>query len=190
MEPFIGMIALMGFNYAPRGWAYCDGLTLSIAQNTALFSLLGVNFGGNGQTTFQLPDLRGRTAVGMGQGPGLSNYTIGQSGGQEAVTLVTTQIPSHVHPAAGLTVTMSASSNPGTESVPGTNGANALGASIGNGGRPSDLYVNATPAVNLQGAGITGNTAMAGGNQPHENRAPYLALNYVIALQGIFPSRS
>lgn len=189
MDPFLGMIALMGFNFAPSGWATCEGQVLPIAQNSALFALLGVSFGGNGQTTFSLPDLRGRAAVGMGQGPGLSNYTIGQSGGQEAITLITSEIPSHAHPAAGLTITMSASSDAGTESVPGTNGATALGAAISNGGRPAALYVNATPGVNLQGAAITGNTSTVGGGLPHENRVPYLALNYVIALQGIFPSR-
>lgn len=189
MEPFLGMLALMGFNFEPRGWAFCNGQMLSIAQNTALFSLLGTIFGGNGQTTFALPDLRGRVAIGQGQGPGLSNYTMGQSGGLEGVTLTPAQIPMHVHAATGLTVTMSAATTPGTQSVPGTDGANALGASTA-GGRPAQLYVNASPSVNLQGAGISGNTAPAGGNQPHENRMPYLAINYVIALEGIFPSRS
>jgi microcystin-dependent protein len=189
MEPFLGMLALMGFNFAPRGWASCNGQLLSIAQNSALFALLGTTFGGDGQTTFALPDLRGRAAVGQGQAPGLSNYTMGQSGGLETVTLISTQIPAHEHAAAGLTVTMNAATDSGTQSVPGTDGANALGASVGNGGRPAELYVNATPSVNLQGANISGNTAPAGGSQPHENRMPYLALNYVIALEGIFPSR-
>lgn len=189
MDTFLGMLALMGFDFEPRGWAFCNGQILSIAQNTALFSLLGVTFGGNGQTTFALPDLRGRTAIGQGQGPGLSNYTMGQSGGFETVTLTAAQIPAHIHGASGLTVSMSAATNAGTQSVPGTDSANALGASVDPTGRPLNLYVNASPSVNLQGTGISGNTASTGGNQPHENRMPYLAVNYVIALQGIFPSR-
>jgi microcystin-dependent protein len=189
MEPFLAMIALMGFNFEPRGWAFCQGQLLSISQNTALFSLLGTYYGGNGQTTFGLPDLRGRTAIGFGQGTGLSNYVIGQTGGAESVTLVSTQMPAHVHAAQGLTASISASPSTGTESVAGTNGANALGAAS-NGGRPAQLYVNDTPNVALQGASISGMTATAGGSQPHENRMPYQALNYVIALQGIFPSRN
>jgi len=187
--PFLAMIALMGFNYAPRGWAFCQGQLLPISQNTALFALLGTYYGGNGTTTFGLPDLRGRTAIGFGQGVGLSNYELGQASGSESITLIPTQMPAHQHLASGLTASFSASSSTGTESVPGTNGANALGAAS-NGGRPIELYVNATPGVALQGASVSGATAIAGGSQPHENRMPYLALNYIIALEGIFPPRS
>src|SRR4029450_14155051 len=96
-EPFIGMIILVPYNFAPRGWAFCNGQILSIAQNTALFSLLGTTYGGNGQTTFALPDLRGRVAISGGQGPGLSNYTIGEQAGTETITLLTTQMAAHTH---------------------------------------------------------------------------------------------
>src|SRR5262247_1539362 len=102
-EPFLGQIQPFGFNFAPTGWATCDGQILSIAQNTALFSLLGTTFGGNGQTTFGLPDLRGRVPIGQGQGPGLANYTLGQTGGQETVTLITSQMPQHTHSLVGVT---------------------------------------------------------------------------------------
>ena len=164
--PFLGMIATYGFNFAPRGWAMCNGQILSIAQNTALFSLLGTTYGGNGQTTFALPDLRSRVPVHMGQGPGLSSYALGQTGGEETVTLTASQMPSHSHGAqASSTFT---SKNP-TGRYPSGGGAY---------GDTADTSLNAAEI------------ASSGGNQPHDNLQPYLTLNTCIALQGIFPSRN
>lgn len=171
MEPFLGQIMIVGFNFAPRGWATCEGQILSIAQNTALFALLGTMYGGNGQTTFALPDLRGRVAVGQGQGPGLSSYQIGQVGGVETVTLTTGQIPAHNH-------NLRAVSEAGDVAAP----ANAFLAATGT---FDPEYRASGTQVSMAAAAIS----QAGGSQPHENRQPYLGVNYVIALQGIFPSR-
>ena len=165
-EPFLGSILLFGGNFAPRGWAFCNGQLLPINQNTALFSLLGTTYGGNGQTTFALPDLRGRTPIHFGQGPGLSNYSEGEMGGAESVTLISTQMPAHQH------------TQPASNGDEGTNRPN--GAVPARGG----VY---TPASD--GSALAP-TTIAGGNQPHENSAPFLALNYIIALEGIFPSRN
>jgi microcystin-dependent protein len=170
-EPFLGQIILVPYNFAPRGYAFCTGQILSIAQNTALFSLLGTTFGGNGQTTFALPDLRGRVPNGSGQGPGLSNYDLGQVGGTETDTLTVNQMPTHNHLV----------------------NVNADG---GDTGRIADTYLansSETPYI----ASVTSPATMApqmisntGGNQPFEILQPYLTLNYCIALEGIFPSRS
>lgn len=175
IDPFIGEIALIPYNFAPQGWAFCDGQLLSIAQNTALFSLLGTTYGGNGQTTFALPDLRGRVPLhtgGSGAGPGLSSYNLGEQGGVEAITLLASQMPSHNH-------LVNASSANGTSDSPASAvmGKNASGV---------PQYSGAAPNATMAAAAI----AAAGGGQPHENRPPYLGLNYVIALQGIFPSRN
>jgi microcystin-dependent protein len=167
-EPFLGEIRLVAFNFAPRGWAFCQGQILSIAQNTALFSLLGTTYGGNGQTTFALPDLRSRVAVSSGQGPGLSNYTLGQTGGEEAVTLLQTQMPAHGHGVA-------ASNGPASANRP-AGGVPAAGGS----------YAAAPDGTTMNPAMVQG----SGGSQPHDNIPPYLTLNYVIALEGIFPSRN
>lgn len=179
MEPFLGQIMMVGFNFAPRGWAMCQGQLLSISQNTALFSLLGTTYGGDGRTTFALPDLRGRCAVGMGQGPGLSNYSHGERAGQEHVTLISTQMPSHTHQ-------LVVSKEIGTQSDP----TNAI---IAN-NQVTIERGNTVPA-NAFSTG-PGNATMSpqtiqpvGANQPHENRQPYVAMNYIIALEGIFPSR-
>jgi microcystin-dependent protein len=169
-EPFLGMIAIYGFNFAPRGWAYCNGQILPIAQNTALFSLLGTMYGGNGQTTFGLPDLRGRFANHFGQGPGLSSYDQGQVGGTENVTLSVTQIPAHGHPIAPPASTNSPTASKPTNSVPAA--GNIYDAGPGN-----------ATMFNFQ-SGLTG------GNQPAPIMNPYLTLNYCIALEGIFPSRN
>ena len=166
-DPFIGQIALFPYNFAPRGWAFCNGQLLSIAQNTALFSLLGTTFGGNGQTTFALPDLRGRAVMSSGQAPGLSPYVLGQQGGNETVTLVTAQVPAHTH-------TIMASQNDATASSP----ANTVPAGGGAYGTALNTSMNA------------GMVQVVGGSQPHENRPPYLVLNYCIALEGIYPSRN
>lgn len=171
-DPFIGEIKLVPYNFAPRGWAFCDGTLLSIAQNTALFSLLGTMYGGNGQTTFALPDLRGRAALGVGQGPGLSPYSQGQEAGLEAVTLIPSEMPIHTHP-------FNVSSSPGTVATP-TDGFPATAA--GNIGNAYADTANATMPANAVGG--------AGGSLPHVNQQPYLTLNYIIALQGVFPSRN
>jgi microcystin-dependent protein len=169
-EPFLGEIRLFPYNFAPRGWAFCQGQILSIAQNTALFSLLGTTYGGNGVTTFALPDLRGRVAVSQGQGPGLSPYSLGEQGGVESVTLIATQMPQHNH----LISVNNAGSSTGRPS------GNYPGQTSGNTYAPSSDGSTFAPQA----------VGMAGGNQPHTNIQPYLALNYCIALEGIFPSRN
>lgn len=175
-EPFLGQLTLMGFNFCPRGWAHANGQLLAISQNTALFSLLGTTYGGDGRTNFALPDLRGRVPISYGQGPGLSNYSQGQTGGQETVTLTVNQIPAHNHIA---TVNV-ARVNANTRSPVNANFARAAGATYEETTAPTGDTMNA-------GTVTIGNT---GGSNPHENRMPYLAMNWCIALQGIFPSRN
>ena len=162
-EPFIGEIQIVGFDYPPRGWALCDGQLLPIAQNQALFSILGTTYGGNGTTNFALPDLRGRTPVHFG-----GNYSQGQRAGEEAHTLIVAETPGHNHPAA-------ASANPANVGTP-----------VGNLGANDPALVQYAPAANASMAA----TAQAGGSQPHNNLSPYLVVNFIIALQGIFPSRN
>lgn len=182
-EPFIGQIILVGFNFAPRGYATCDGQLIAIAQNTALFSLLGTMYGGNGQTTFALPDLRGRVPIHAGMGPGLSLYTQGQAGGEQSHTLISTEIPAHTH---SVTIAPACSTEDATQGSP-KNGYPAV--ANGSGGTPVNAYgASASPSSNM--AGTTAVSAAAGGNQPHNNLQPYLTLNYCIALEGIFPSRN
>ena len=167
-EPFLGQIMLVPYNFAPRGWAFCTGQILPIAQNTALFSLLGTTYGGNGQTTFALPDLRGRVPISSGQGPGLSSYDLGEVGGEESVTLLVNELPAHNHLVGASDVEVAQGSVPKDQVL-----------ALGN-------YYGPTPdtvmAVNM--------IQPTGGSQPHENRQPYLTLNYCIALEGIFPSRN
>ena len=176
-EPYLGEIRLFAGTFAPRNNAYCAGQTMSIAQNSALFSLLGTTYGGNGTTTFMLPDLQGRLPICMGQGPGLTNYPIGTSLGTESVTLQIGQIPSHTHPpvASGTTAAVP---TPGGQ-VPATVAAPFTGIYVQNAnktGSPVAMWANAVQKV--------------GGNQAHENRMPALAISIIIALQGIFPSRN
>jgi len=179
MDPFIGQILLFGGNFAPRGWAFCEGQLLPISSNEALFSILGTTYGGDGRTTFALPDLRGRVAIGSRQGPGLSNYYLGAKGGVENVTLTTSQIPSHTH-----TAVIKTSPDTTTTDVSVNNffaheakkGADAL-----------PIYSSDAPTDNMNAAAI--NVGNVGGNQSHENRQPFLAVNYIIALQGFYPSR-
>ncbi|HTW71896.1 MAG TPA: tail fiber protein [Acetobacteraceae bacterium] len=170
-QPFIGQIIAVGFNFAPVNWHLCDGSSLPISQYTALYQLIGTTYGGDGVNNFNLPDLRGRFAINMGQGAGLSPYVLGQPGGEEQHTLTTTEMGGHTHslvaannvtvavPAAGLAL-----GTPASEPIYGTSGATTTLAprSIG----------------------------QAGGSQPHENRQPYLAINYIIALYGIYPPQS
>lgn len=171
-EPFLGMIALFGFNFAPRGWAFCNGQLLSIAQNSALFALIGTMYGGDGQTTFALPNLQGRVALHFGQGPGTSQYQIGQLAGSETTTLSAQNLPSHSHP-------LNAVSETGETSDP-------TGAFLANTGALDKEYrISGTGVVmNVNAVGATG------GNQPLSIVQPYLAVNYCIALEGIFPSRN
>jgi len=171
-EPFLGMIAIYGFNFAPRGWAMCNGQILPIAQNTALFSLLGTTYGGNGQTTFALPNLQSRVPLHFGQGPGLSQYDLGQSSGTESVTLTLNQMPTHNH----------ASTTPAT-TADGNSIDPAAGAVLGAG---TSIYRVAAATVQMSPT-PTSNT---GGNQPFSIIQPILGLNFCIALEGIFPSRN
>ncbi|AKF79208.1 Microcystin-dependent protein [Myxococcus fulvus] len=172
-EPYIGEIRMFAGNFAPRGWAFCQGQILSIAQNTALFSILGTTYGGNGQTTFALPDLRGRYPMQPGQGPGLSPRTLGEQGGSETVTLISTQMPAHTH-------SLNVSSQQGdTETPVGTVlAADNAGAIFNYRAAPIDGTMN--PAA----------IGVAGGSQPHNNMSPFLCINFIIALEGIFPSRN
>lgn len=171
-EPFIGEIRIFPYNFAPRGWAFCQGQIISIAQNTALFSLLGTTYGGNGQTTFALPDLRGRTIIGQGQGPGLSPYSLGQMAGTESTTLNINQMPMHTHPFQN-----SASENDADSKIP----LNNFFAS-----QTNNFYSTSQDGTKM-GMQTTG---VSGGNQPFSILSPYLTLAPCIALQGIFPSRN
>jgi len=175
-EPFIAEIRIFAGNFAPRGWAFCDGQLLPIAQNTALFSLVGTTYGGDGRTTFGLPNLKGRAPMHPGRGPGLTDRRLGQTGGVETVTLTETQMPSHTH-------TAQVTTQPGNEDDPQ---ADAV------------LGAGPTAATKLYGAsGSTLDGTMAGpalpnfgGSAAHSNMQPYLVLEYIIALQGLYPSRS
>jgi microcystin-dependent protein len=171
-EPFIGEIFMAGFNFPPLGWAACDGSLLPISQYDALFALIGTTYGGDGQTTFALPDLRSRLPIHAGQGPGLPNFIQGQGGGVENVTLTLVNVPSHTH-------NMQVSNNAGTSSAP----ANTL--TLGSAAE-ADLY---TPEAADVSSGMTvgGGT---GGNASHSNIMPFLAINFFIALEGIFPSQN
>ena len=171
-DPFIGEIKMFAGNFPPRGYAFCDGQLISIAQNTALFSLLGTQYGGDGQTTFALPDLRGRVPLHQGQGPGLSPRSIGEQIGSETVTLTASQMPFHTHAQVASTNTSSPAFGP--SSAPGA--ATVIAAFYGSGSPQIDMAAAAVDAT--------------GGSQPHDNMAPYETLSFVIALQGIFPSRN
>jgi microcystin-dependent protein len=171
-EPFLGELRLFPYNFAPTGWAMANGQTMSIAQNTALFSLLGTTYGGNGTTTFQLPDLRGRVPISMGQGAGLSPYVLGETLGVESVTLLTTEIPAHTHP-------VNANAAKGNESSP-----------IGSFPAADASEITAEYSGVSSGTMNANMLGTVGGSQPHENRQPTLVLTWCIALQGIFPSRN
>ena len=168
-QPYVGEIRMVGFNFAPTGWALCQGQLMAIAENDVLFALIGTTYGGDGQTTFALPDLRGRVPIHQGQGSGLTNRTIGEAGGQEAVTLTTPQMPVHTH-------TPSASPNPGTTTSP-----------VGNTWASSPsvaAYTNQAANTPMSAQAL----ATVGSGQPHENMAPFLTVNFVISLFGVFPS--
>jgi microcystin-dependent protein len=174
MQPFVGQLMCVGFNFAPAGWALCNGQLLSIQQNTALFSLLGTTFGGDGVTTFALPDLRGRAPIHQGQGGGLSYYVIGQLGGTETVTLNASQMPVHNH-------LVNATSNPGSSSHPNKQ----LLASSGS----APIYDPGTGGNGVDSQLASNAVTNAGAGQPFDNHMPYLTMNWIIALQGVFPSR-
>ncbi len=174
-DPFLGQISAFGFNFAPTGWFLCQGQTLPISQYSALYSLLGTYYGGNGTTTFQLPNLQGRVPLGYGQGPGLSNYQIGQPGGQAAVTMQVTNMPTHSHPLYAAYVL--------------ANQASAAGQMLGGGvkaGVQGKVYAATSPTTAL----TAGSIGLAGGSQPHNNVQPTLVLNYCICYSGVYPSRS
>ncbi|WP_253251822.1 phage tail protein [Flavobacterium sp. ACN2] len=194
MEVYMGTILSFAFNYPPRGWAACNGQLVAITQNSALFSLLGTIYGGDGVTTFGLPDLRGRTPIHFGQGPGLSNFVIGQKAGSETMTLLTPNMPAHVHSLTTGTVSLALTTNSatgGTISNDTDNGNNSLSS----GGSTPNIYSEpGTGTAKIGGISATatlgGSTSIAGGTQPFDLHSPYLAVNMCIALSGIFPSRN
>ncbi len=172
-DPFVAEIRIFPFNFAPKGWAFCDGQILPISQNTALFSLLGTTYGGDGRSTFALPDLEGNAPMHPGQGPGLSLHDLGETGGSDTVTLLDSEIASHSH-------AMKGSTQPGEDASPGNE---LLGRSVG-----ASLYQATTDAslVQLAPQALT----FAGGGQAHNNLMPFLTLSFCIALQGVFPPRT
>ncbi len=176
-NPFVAEIRIFAGNFAPKGWALCNGQLMPISQNTALFSLLGTTYGGDGKSTFALPNLQGSAPLQPGQGPGLSLYDLGETGGEQSVTLLQTEMPSHSHAANCLSAT-------GDQNTPG-NDTWAATVAIGRGSGP--------PNYSTQGPTTPMNpfaTSIAGGNLPHNNMSPYLGLTFIIALQGVFPPRS
>ena len=200
---------MFGGNFAPRGWALCDGQLLAISSNQALFSILGTTYGGDGRTTFALPDLRGRASIHPGNGPGLSSYRLGERGGAENVTLLPTQIPSHNHTITGdvpvsLELTSQAefkvSSTLGDEEEPSNSAYLAAGKDVS--GKPVEMFTETAPDTTLAAGSVTVSTTGAGqmsldsatnntgGSQSHSNIEPFLCVNYIIALVGTFPSRS
>jgi len=174
-DPFLGEIRIVGFNFAPTGWAQCNGQLLPISQNTALFSLLGTFYGGDGRSTFALPNLQGSAPMNQGQGPGLSLRDLGETGGESTVTLLQTEMPVHSHSLSGAT---QAADSTGDQASP----ANAYLARTGR-----EHAYSAAGALNTSMGQLTD---AAGGSQPHNNLSPYLVLNFIIAMQGIFPARS
>jgi len=184
-EPFLGQITAFGFNFAPYQWMQCNGQILPISQYAALFSLLGTQFGGNGTSTFGLPNLNGVVPIGQGQGPGLQNYVMGETGGTPQVTLLATQVPAHTH-------SFQAVSGLGTTPTPAT------GQTLGRGRTtptttPPNLTVDAYAPPTAGTAATLAQTALGaavGGNQPHANQQPSLTINWCIAMAGVFPTRS
>jgi microcystin-dependent protein len=170
-DPFVAEIRIFPFNFAPKGWAWCDGQLLPLSQNTALFSLLGTTYGGNGKSNFALPDLQGRAPMHPGQGPGLSLHDLGETGGSETVTLLESEIPAHSH-------NLVASEGDALERIP----AGQLLA----GGVSISAYQTPGPLTQLSPNSVS----PAGGDQPHNNMQPYLTFYFCIALQGVFPPRT
>lgn len=169
-EPFVAEIRIFAGNFAPKSWAMCNGQILPISQNTALFSLLGTYYGGDGKSTFALPDLQSRVPIGAGQGPGLTDRFLGEEGGSNAVALLTSEIPSHTHTLQGANAPLKRR-NPTNALLTSVSGANVYAATA-----PDTLMAS-------EAVGITGSSL------PHNNMQPYLTLNFIIALQGIYPAR-
>jgi len=169
-EPFVGEIRMFAGNFAPRGWAFCDGQLLAVSQNDALFSLLGTIYGGDGRTTFGLPDLRGRIPIHAGQGPGLSNRRLGTKAGAENVTLTVNQLPSHNHGPLRASSSLADDFSPAGKTLSTTN---------------YDLYIDASSNTNMSSSAISS----IGGSRSHSNLMPFLCINFIIALFGIYPSR-
>jgi microcystin-dependent protein len=175
MDPFVAEIRIFGFNFAPKGWAFCNGQILPLSQNTALFSLLGTTYGGDGKSNFALPNMQGNSPMAPGQGPGLSLHDLGETGGSDTVSLLQSEMPSHPH-------SMMAVNLPSDQGAP--NSARGIARSVN-----ADAYVAGSPAP----AFVQMNANMltpTGGSQPHNNLMPYLTLNFCIALQGVFPPRT
>jgi len=188
MEVFMGSIMTFGFNFAPYQWQLCNGQTLSISQYSALFALIGTYYGGNGTSTFQLPDLQGRTAIGQGNGAGLTPRVIGESSGAENVSILLSNMPAHVH-----TVTpsfnVSTANTAANKLVPSTTNNVLAGSPTGQTG--AAIWATSTPAPTIPlGGGSAVNTSQMGGNVPAPSMNPYLALNFSIAMYGLFPSRN
>src|SRR5665213_1368439 len=181
MEPFMGMIAAFGFNFAPYQWALCNGQTIAISQNAALFSLLGTYYGGNGVNTFQLPDLQGRMAIGQGNGRGLTPRVIGENSGTETVSILTSNMPQHSH-------AFNVSNNLSTTGVPGPTLYLAKGEASGQ--APNQKFITMYSATAANAALAPGTIGTTGGSTPLGIMPPFLTINYSIALQGIFPSRN
>jgi microcystin-dependent protein len=170
-DPYLGEIRMFAGNFAPAGWAFCDGATMAISENDTLFNLIGTTYGGDGQTTFNLPNLQSRVPVHYGTGPALSTYGLGEVGGVESVTLTSQQMPVHNHPFVATT-------DPGTAS-------NAQGRLVA--ASPSDsLYIQDSPSVTMAAQSL----GPSGGSQPHSNLMPHIAINYIISLFGIYPSQT
>jgi microcystin-dependent protein len=178
-DPFVAEIRIFPFNFAPKGWAFCDGQLLPISQNTALFSLLGTTYGGNGTSNFALPNMQGNAPMHPGQGPGLSLYDLGQTGGSETITLLVSELPSHVH-------ALQANTANATSASPNGNSYGKGNWSFAGDGGAVATYTVTAPNVQLNpmAAGLTG------GSQPHNNMMQYLTLNFCIAMQGVFPPRT
>ena len=172
-DPFVAEIRIFPFNFAPKGWAFCDGQLLPLSQNTALFSLLGTTYGGDGKSNFALPDLQGRAPMHPGQGPGLSLHDLGETGGSETVTLLESEMPAHSH-------AVLAAASPGNLNAPGPD----RGIARSQGG--SAYIADTSGLVTMAPQAL----APAGGSLPHNNLMPYLTSNFCIALQGVFPPRS
>jgi microcystin-dependent protein len=172
-DPFVAEIRIFPFNFAPKGWAFCAGQLLPLSQNTALFSLLGTTYGGDGKSNFALPNMQGNASMHPGQGPGLSLHDLGETGGSETVTLLESEIPSHPHNLMATAVT-------GTQSLPPINSISRLR------GATPYLAPAGAPLVSFSGQAVT----PTGGDQPHNNMQPYLTLNFCIALQGVYPPRT
>lgn len=179
MEPFIGEVRLLPYTFAPQGWALCNGQLLPISSNAALYAIIGTLYGGNGKSTFALPNLQGRVVPGAGQGPALQQWNEGMAAGMDAVTLLTAEIPQHIHSINGLDVT-------GSESTPSEGDFLAQDKRGGQGGNIDYLVPGSTtPDKNLAPQALS----LSGESQPHENRQPFLSVNFCIALQGLYPSR-